>query len=95
MKTSNPIPAAPVLVRVTATMSMIKTPAQKPVWKQFMVRKVPGFNASRRKRRIASASMRTTMTMKVIKAMDALLAVSACMRGWVQRHLRYSWSLDS
>jgi len=72
------------------TKSMIRTPPQKAVWKQFMVRKVTGFSASRRKRSIASTSINSTMTMKSMKTMTDLLEVSICACAIIVTNLPYS-----
>jgi len=56
----------------TATKFMSSMTAQKVVWKQFMMRKVPGLSASRRKRIMARMSINRTMKMKSRKTMTDL-----------------------
>jgi hypothetical protein len=71
----NPMPAALVPL-ITATRSIIKTPPKKPVWKQFMVRNVPGFKASRMKSTIARMSINRHMTIKSMNTTTLLYTVN-------------------
>jgi hypothetical protein len=57
MKMLKPSVAAPPFIP-TDTKFMIRIAPQKPVWALFMMRKTPGFSASRKKRMIASTSSR-------------------------------------
>jgi hypothetical protein len=75
-------------------ISRIKTPPQKPVWKQFMVRKVPGFSASRRKRRIASTSINSTMTMNSMNTTTDLENVRLVVTWCACCNLRNGWLDD-
>lgn len=74
-KMLNPTPVALVPL-ITATKSIIKTPPKKPVWKQFMVRNVPGFKASRKKSTMARASISKQMMMNNIKTTILLYVIS-------------------
>lgn len=74
-KIPKPIPTA-LAPLPTATKSMSSTMAQKVVWKQFIVRKVPGLSASRRKRTMARMSIKRTITMNSMKTMTDLYTVS-------------------
>jgi hypothetical protein len=71
----NPMPAA-LEPRIIATRSMIKTPPQKPVCAQFIVRNVPGLRASRRNKTMASMSMRRQAAMKSMKTTTLLRGIS-------------------
>jgi hypothetical protein len=89
-KTLKPMPTALAPLAI-ATRSMIKTPAQNAVWKQFIVRKVPGFRASRRKRTIARISMSRTMTMKSMNRTTVLAMISNALDAMRYGFLRDSW----
>lgn len=78
-KMLNPMPAALVPL-MTATRSMINTPPKKPVWKQFMVRNVPGFSALRMKSTMARTSMSRQMIMNSMKTTTLLYQVSKCCK---------------
>jgi hypothetical protein len=88
-KMLNPMPAALVPL-ITATRSIINTPPKKPVWKQFMVRNVPGFNASRMKSTMARTSMSRQMIMNSMKTTTLLHQVSKCYEQEAIDHIRNS-----
>lgn len=92
-KTLNPMPAA-LVPRMTATRSMIKTPPKNPVWKQFMVKNVAGFNASRMNNTMARMSMSRQMTMKSMKTITLLQNISRRYVEIAAQILRNCWLRD-
>lgn len=93
MKTLNPMPAA-LVPCMTATRSIIKIPPKNPVWKQFMVKNVAGFSASRMNNTMARMSMSRQMTMKSMKTTTLLQIVSTCYVPIATLILRNGWLRD-
>lgn len=92
-KTLNPMPAA-LVPRTTATISIIRTPPKNPVWKQFMVKNVAGFRASRMNNTMARMSMSRQMTMKSMKTTTLLQIISTCFVQIAFHVLRNGWLRD-
>jgi hypothetical protein len=92
-KTLKPMPAA-LVPRMTATRSIIKTPPKNPVWKQFMVKNVAGFSASRMNKTMARMSMSRQMVMKSMKTTTLLHNVSTWYVEEVAHILRNGWLRD-
>lgn len=92
-KTLNPMPAA-LVPPMTATRSIIKTPPKNPVWKQFMVKNVAGFSASRMNNTMARMSMSRQMTIKSMKTTTLLRIVSTCYVQEAIHVLRNGWLRD-
>jgi hypothetical protein len=86
-----PTESAPLPIAARFTM---RAPPQKPVWKQFMVRKVPGFKASRRKRTIASISRSNTIMTNSRYITTGLILVSASSWQMLYNNLRNVWLYD-
>lgn len=74
----NPMPTAFPPLLAIATMSMIVTPTQKPVWIEFIMRKVWTLSESRAKRMMARMSMSRTATMRTMKRTTTLKQVCQC-----------------
>ena len=87
------MPAA-LVPRMTAIISIIKTPPKNPVWKQFMVKNVAGFSASRMNNTMARMSMSRQMTMKSMKTTTLLRIVSTCLAQIAFHILRNGWLRD-
>jgi hypothetical protein len=89
MKMLKPRVAAPPLIP-TDTRFMTKIAPQNPVWALFMMRKGPGFSASRKKRIMARTSSKRQATIRSI-SMTTDLIRSAWVCDIATGNLRNPW----